>query len=319
VNAKLGRQGIDLGNMILWGSCKTYDSMVLGTSVQNMSISFLTVKFDEGETSGAFDDEDLYGLVLSMDPAPNINLGAWAVMGKDGDTTTDTGYMFADPNLAGNPDADAFWFGVAANMDLNPVKVKLEFDYSKITLNGQGAGNADIDATGYAFFGDVSADTTVATVGGSVLYTSGDDKDDNNPDTDLFIPISSHFSERNDYDYLVLRRYVYGAGSTVNGMKIAGDHSIGNIIAIRLYAMKDLTPKLTGRISAQNYSYTQDPDGTGWMKKKLGTEIDVKLVYKLYDNLTLTGVGAYWVTDEDTFGPDNDNNWLLKHEILYKF
>ena len=55
------------------------------------------------------------------------------------------------------------------------------------------------------------------------------------------------------------------------------------------------------------------------MGKNLGTEIDVKLVYKLYDNLTISGIGAYWITDEDIYGPENDNNWLLKHEILYKF
>jgi hypothetical protein len=318
VNVKLGRQGIDLGNMILLGSCKTYDSMILSTGIQNVNISVLTVKLDEGAaTSGAFDDEDLYGAVLSFDPAPNMNLGIWAVYGKDGDTaadpTVEPGYILSDPTLAAtNPTADAFWLGAAANMDFAPVKVNLEFDYSKVTLNGVSA-NPDIEMTGYAFFADVSADLPAAKVGGNVLYTTGVDQDEpNQNDTDLFVPISSHFSERNDYDYLVLRRYIYG--------NYGGDRSIGNLIAIKLYAMKDLAPKLTGTISVQNYSFTQDPDGSlGPDGKNIGTEIDVKLAYKLYDNLTLTGVGAYWITDEDIFGNDNENNWLLKHEILYKF
>jgi hypothetical protein len=322
VNIKLGRQGIDLGNKILLGSCRTYDSMILTTAIQNVSVSVLTVKLDEGtSTSGAFDDEDLYGAVLSVDPAPNINLGIWTVLGKDGDTAADPdvepGYMFSDPTLAAtNPSADAFWLGAAAGMDFAPIKINLEFDYSKITLNGAW-GNPDIEHTGYAFFADVSADLPAVQFGGNLLYTTGVDKDD--PDqnnTDLFVPISSHFSERNDYDYLVIRRFIYGAG---NGA-LAGDRSIGNLIAIKLYAMKDLAPKVTGMISAQNYSFTQDPDGSNpTMGKNLGTEIDVKLVYKLYNNLTITGVGAYWITDEDIFGPDNENNWLLKHEILYKF
>lgn len=326
VNVKLGRQGIDLGNYILLGSCKTYDSMILSMGIQNVSVSLLTVKLDEGQaTSGAFDDEDLYGAVLSFDPAPNINLGIWSVIGKDGDTTVDLdpnlgndpGYMFNDPTLAStNPSADAFWLGAAASMDFPPMKINLEFDYSKVTLNGAW-GNPDIEHTGYAFFADVCADIPAVKFGGNLLYTTGVDKDDpDSNNTDLFVPISSHFSERNDYDYLVLRRFIYGMG---NG-SLDGDHSIGNIIAIKLYAMKDLAPKLTGMVSAQNYSFTQDPDGSlGSAGKNLGTEIDVKLIYKLYNNLTITGVGAYWVTDEDTFGNDNENNWLLKHEILYKF
>lgn len=323
VNVKLGRQDIMLGNSILLGSSRTFDSLMLNTAIQNVNISLLTVKLDEGNISGAFDDEDLYGAVVSFDPVPNINLGIWAVLGKDGDTGGSEGYMVnaVDGVAATNPSLDAFWMGAAANMDLPPMKINVEFDYSKVTLNGEW-GNPDIESTGYAFYADVAADIPTVKFGGSLLYTTGEDKDETNhvTDNDLFIPISSYFSERNDYDYMVLRRYIY---SRDNGI-FSGDHSIGNIIAIKLYAMKDLAPKLMGMVSAQNYSFTQDPDGSsGWMGKNLGTEIDVKLVYKLYNNLTITGVGAYWITDEDTFDMNQDgdveNNWLLKQEILYKF
>jgi hypothetical protein len=99
-----------------------------------------------------------------------------------------------------------------------------------------------------------------------------------------------------------------------------GDWSIGNITAIQLYAMRDLTPQLNGKVSVQNYAFTEDPDGSaGAMDTAIGTEVDVKLVYKMYDNLTLTGVGAYWITTDDMFGNNNEDCWLLKHEVLYKF
>ncbi|MGA1839148.1 MAG: hypothetical protein ACMUIU_00855 [bacterium] len=327
VNVKLGRQGIDLGNYVLLGSCRTYDSVILSTAIQNVNISFLTVKLDEGQNPtypadpnyAGFDDEDLYGAVLSFDPAPNINLGIWTVFGKDGGTRS--GYISQTLQSVIDPDdypsADAFWLGAATKMDFAPIKVNLEFDYSKVSLNSDDTvTNPDIDVTGYAFFGDICADLPAVKFGGNLLYTTGDDKTDSDYDSDLFVPISSYFSERNDYDYMVLREYIpkyYGNGA------FKGDHSIGNLIAIKLYAMKDLAPKVNGMISVQNYSFTQDPDGNGGDGKNIGTEIDVRLVYKLYDNLTLTGVGAYWVTDEDIFGADNENNWLLKQEILYKF
>ncbi|MGA1843177.1 MAG: hypothetical protein ACMUIS_01285 [bacterium] len=320
LNAKVGRQGIDLGNKIVLGSCKTYDSLILTKMVQNMTLSVLTAKFyegDKGATATGFDDEDIYGAVLNFAAAPNVNMGVWAVMGKDGDTVNG-GYMFDDATLTTNPTADAFWFGATAAMDYSPLKINLEFDYSKITLNGINA-NPDFEMTGYAFFADVSTDIGVAKVGGNLLYTTGDDKADGDATkSDLFVPISSHFSERNDYDELVVRRYLYGNG---NGL-LDGDRSIGNILAIQLYATKDLTPKLSGKASIQNYSFNQDPDGDGPanpMDKAIGQEIDVKLAYKVNNNLTVTGTGAYWITTDDIFGTDNENCWFLKHEILYKF
>ncbi|MGA1797061.1 MAG: hypothetical protein ACMUIL_14515 [bacterium] len=315
LNAKLGRQGIDLGNKIVMGSCKTYDSVILTKMVRNINLSVLTAKFDEGDTGGEFDDEDIYGAVLNFAAAPNVNMGVWAIMGKDGDTVN-SGYMFADGGLTTNPSADAFWFGATAAMDYAPLKINLEFDYSKVTLNGINA-NPDIEMTGYAFFADVSSELAIGKVGGNLLYTTGDDKADGDAaKSDIFVPISSHFSERNEYDELVIRRYLYGEG---NGL-LDGDRSIGNILAIQLYASRDLTPKLNGKATIQNYTFNQDPDGdAGPLDKSIGQEIDIILTYKLYDNLTVKGVGAYWITTDDIFGTDNENCWLLKHEILYKF
>jgi hypothetical protein len=310
INVKIGRQGIDLGNKIVMGSCKSYDSLILGKMINKMSLSLLTAKFSEG-TDAKGDDEDIYGAVLNFAPAPKVNMGIWAVMGRDGDTSD--GYM---PTLgvtpANNPTANAFWFGATAAMDY-AVKINLEFDYSSITANGTGA-NPDVEATGFAFFGEATADLAMAKVGGSVLYSTGEDQAATG-DSDLFVPISGYFSERNDYDELVLRRYIYVKG---NGT-LTGDQSIGNILAIQLYAQKDLTPKLMGKASIQTYSFNEDPDGAGAMDKDIGQELDLKLAYKVNNNLTVTGIGAYWMTTKDIFGDNNDDCWLLKHEILYKF
>jgi hypothetical protein len=323
LNVKVGRQGIDLGNYIVLGSCKTYDALVVSTSVQNVNLSLFTAKMNEGSTGGAaFDDEDLYGIALNFKAAPNITLGAFGVMGSDGDVT-DTGYMSNDlvdaiqdiedsavtTDMVGRDNADAMWLGLTGDMDFNPIKVKLEFDYSKITLVDNDITNlADYEITGYAFFADVCADLPVAKVGANLLYTSGHDKDDaSTTESDQFIPISSHFSERQGYDHIVMYRGIIGAN----------DHAIGNLTAIQLYAMKDLTSQLSGKFSVQKYNFTNQPEwATG---DDLGTEIDVLLSYKLYDNLTFTGTGAYWITTDDVWGPDNENCWLLKHEILYTF
>ncbi|MGA1789875.1 MAG: hypothetical protein ACMUIM_00190 [bacterium] len=322
-NVKVGRQGIDLGNYIVLGSCKTYDALMVSTAVQNVNLSLFTAKLNEGTTGASdFDDEDLYGIALNFKAAPNITLGAFGVMGSDGDVT-DIGYMSNDlvdaiqdiedsavtTDMVGRDSADAMWLGLTGDMDFNPIKVKLEFDYSKITLVDSDVTNLpDYEITGYAFFADVCADLPMAKVGANLLYTSGHDKDDSSTtESDQFIPISSHFSERQAYDHIVMYRGIIGAN----------DHAIGNLTAIQLYAFKDLTPQLSGKFSVQKYNFTNQPEwATG---DDLGTEIDVLLAYKLYDNLTFTGTGAYWLTTDDVFGPDNENCWLLKHEILYTF
>ena len=322
-NVKLGRQGLDLGNYIVLGSCKTYDGLVVSTAVQNVNLSLFTVKLNEGSTaaSAAFDDEDLYGVALNFKAAPNITMGAFGVMGSDGDlgggylssniagviNSVETGAGTAA--VTGRDSAEAIWMGLTGDMDFAPIKVKLEFDYSKITLTDTVAPTiADYEITGYAFFADVCADLPVAKVGVNLLYTSGHDKDDaSTTESDQFIPISSHFSERQGYDHLVMYRYLIGAN----------DHAIGNLTAIQLYAYKDLTSQLSGKFSVQKYNFTNQREGdTG---DDLGTEIDVLLAYKLYDNLTFTGTGAYWITTDDVFDTDNENCWLLKHEILYTF
>jgi hypothetical protein len=299
--------------------------LVASTAIQNVNLSLFTAKLNEGDAGGAFDDEDLYGIALSFKAAPNITLGAFGVMGVDGDIDDD-GYLSdtdyglvasigdieasALTDMAGRDSASGMWLGLTGDMDFNPIKVKLEFDYSKITLTDNDVTNlADYEITGYAFFADICADLPVAKVGANLLYTSGHDKDDaSTTESDQFIPISSHFSERQGYDHLVMYRYLIGKN----------DHAIGNLTAIQLYAMKDLTSQLSGKLSVQHYSFTNQPEApaTG---DDLGTEIDVLLSYKLYDNLKLTGTGAYWITTDDVFGPDNENCWLLKQEILYTF
>jgi hypothetical protein len=321
LNVKVGRQGIDLGNYIVLGSCKTYDSLVVSTAVQNVNLSLFTAKLYEGSAGGAFDDQDLYGVALNFKAAPNMTLGAFGVMGINGDITS--GFMStmldsidavdstAAADYAGRDSADAMWLGLTGDMDFAPIKVKLEFDYSKITLTDTVEPTmADYEITGYAFFADVCADLPMAKVGINLLYTSGHDKDDTSiSESDQFIPISSHFSERQGYDHLVLYRAIYG--------NAGGDFSLGNLTAIQVYAMKDLTSQLSGKFSVQKYNMTNQSDSaTG---DDLGTEIDVLLSYKLYDNLKLTGTGAYWLTTDDVFGPDNENCWLLKQEILYTF
>ena len=73
------------------------------------------------------------------------------------------------------------------------------------------------DSNHVHFFGDVSADLPAVKFGGNLLYTTGDDKDDGNPnETDLFVPVSSYFSERNDYDYLVNSLKLFNRGMLNN-------------------------------------------------------------------------------------------------------
>lgn len=395
LHCSIGKQFLSLGNYIVLGSYATYDSLVLSTQVENVKLAVFTAKLNEDDTSDSLyavyavkdpngvligysagshasvfseDDEDIYGLTVNFNLAPNVNIGLFGVMGNDGELgrcecncygscmTDCSGMCYGsdcETYCAGDyvpaclinhasimglceglpksgasidcddeedasvvnyfQDADAYWLGATANIDYAPLKMKFEADYSRVDINyyGTDPNITDVKIKGYALFGDICADLDFAKIGVAGLYTSGAKYDDAFT-VHAFVPISSRFSYWNKYDEMVLKTYL--------------NDVVTNVTSFKLYAMKELTPKLTGTLSVQTYKFSEDPDGpynattgAGAIGTDLGIEVDAKACYKVYENLTLTAIGAYWFTDSDTFGQDSDDNWLLKHEIEYKF
>jgi len=320
LNAKIGKQFLKLGNYIVMGSYATYDSIVVSTKIENVDISLFTAKLYEGSIHDAEgpseDDEDLYGLTLGVNAAPNMNFGFFAVILNDG--ALDSGYIGEDDIYGEYSDSDAFWLGLTADMDYAPLKFKFEVDYASYKANSEIVD--DIEGEGFAVFADICAELEFAKVGVAALMTTGQDRDhfEKNEDS-AFYPIGSRFSYFYEWDLLVINKFLEDAYD---------NQCITNLTTYKVYAMKDFTPKTSGTLSVQTYSYTEDANlYDADEQTRIGVEIDAIVTHQLYENLELKAGAGYWITDKETYDPatettlgkDNEDNWILKLALLFEF
>jgi len=327
-NCVIGKQYLSLGNYIVLGSQATYDAILVNAKLGIVDLSVFTAKLYEGDISDSpsyvsnqdpsymfsEDDEDLYGVALGFNAAPNMNFGLFLV--KVDDSDVGSGFFTDDIDTELWQDLDAYYIGLTANMDFAPVKIKAELDYctGKIAKMENSAADDDIKIKGLAFFADVCADLSPFKVGGSILYTTGNDKEDmEKNEFGRFEPISSSFSYMNDWDSFVLYHYLH--------------EDISNLTALRVFGMWDITQKTALKGSIINFNRTEDEDDIEDIKTALGTELNLKVEHSLYENLTVSGGFSYWMTSKETFPQYNDNGeiedpdgcMLFKAQVLYTF
>ncbi len=339
LSAKVGKQYLKLGNYIVLGSHATYDAIMISTKIENVDLALFTAKIYEGNTDDSAgsseDDEDLYGFTLGVNAAPNMNFGLFAVVGND--SSASEGH-FSLGEYSSYSDIDGLWLGLTAEVDYAPVKLNFELDYSSVKFNRNPAENGQIQeykSEGYAVFADACVELEFAKVGIAALMTTGNKEDDSaENDYSVFTPISSRFSYYKNWDLMVIEKLLE---------RSKGDNCINNLTTLKVYAMKDLTPKTTAILSVQTYNYTENirkknsegeyeyinylgeyeqrlfNKSTSDEINNLGVEIDAILKHKLYENLTVTAAAGYWLTDKETFGEDSDDNWLLKACLLLEF
>lgn len=316
LSLKLGRMDLALGHNIVLGSDQTWDTLLAeGTQPGPGGVEYglFTSKWNEGNKANSGDDVDLYGGYLNLTPQPDLKVGLFIVYGNH------TGNKLAEQAPIINSGADnfgnnfnqAFWVGVTSDVKMEPVTIQFEFDYSQLSLDKETTGNPDdTDATGFAAYGDISGMLANLNIGGSILYASGDEngRSTKASDRDSFSPIFSNFSDMNEYDLITL----YWVREDI----------LTNIMAFQIYYKgKMLNDKVATKLSAQYYQLDQaEKLAPGVTRDKtLGTEIDARFTYNIYENLSLTGKAGYLIADDEYFGKDSDDIWLLAHELVFTF
>jgi len=118
-----------------------------------------------------------------------------------------------------------------------------------------------------------------------------------------------------------------GAVGTVSPIKNVG-YGLDNIVAWQIYVGVKPTPKLDVRLAVTDANCQTKPYQTGyeWNSSHIGTEVDLRASYKIFDNLTYSIGAGYFFTGDyfkgyNLSGGQNEvaNDYLLMHQLLLSF
>jgi hypothetical protein len=221
-----------------------------------------------------------------------------------------------------NMSFDMVSFFVIAGMDFGEVD-------GNNTLAGQAA---DRDYDGFMFYGGADFALDLATIRVAGMYFSGDDEGDLDKDYRSFTGETFSWSE------VLSDGYFWEANSNQN--QIGWIHTTNgpancpsNMWAFNVGA--DLKPTDTTTIAVDLYyiGMVEDRTVAGDDEDTIGTELDVSLTQKIYDNFDVKIVGAYLLAD-DGYGvyngdPDDptvtqaensgDDAWIIGMGFNYTF
>jgi hypothetical protein len=201
---------------------------------------------------------------------------------------------------AGTSDNDLFLVMGEFNMSFDMFSFFVIAGTNFGEADGTGAASANNrDYSGYMFNvgGDVALD--MATLKAGFIFTSGDDEGDFDDDFQVMSGATYSWAE------IISDGYTYDRSASLSQIGAANKPS--NMWAVHLGA--DFKPTDTTSIMLDAYYIGMVEDRTvgGSEEDEIGIEIDARLTQKIYDNLSLTVIGAYMLA-EDGYGTDRANS-----------
>ena len=172
--------------------------------------------------------------------------------------------------------------------------------------DGSGASSANNrDYSGYMFNAGASFALDMATIRGQLIFTSGDDEGDFDDDFQVMSGATFSWAE------IISDGYTYDRSASLS--QIGASNKPSNMWAVNVGA--DLKPTDTTTIKLDVYyigmvedrSVGCDPTVASCDEDEIGIELDARLTQKIYDNLSLTVIGAYMLA-EDGYGTSRVNS-----------
>lgn len=294
------------------------------------------------------DDSTFYLINLTGALAKWFTFGTyhvWLHVGDNGSTRLDWGgWNFHAPNvntfagLGGRRPFDAmsgdyFWHGFHVSVNPGIFYSRLHFNYfwgnqdrrMNYNLLVPAQEEGDMDPSGWALIGRFGIRPGPWSVGIKGWYFSGNDNDafdPVNPEWDRWSSPDGYFAPFEIF-YTGLR----GAAINLNANYVMNP---GGSAGLALEADWQVTKKLLLDLIAGYIWATEEWDKpflTTLADKGMGWEVDLRATYKIYSNLSLDLVGAYFVADSglDHFNPltgvikSGDNAYELFWRIAYDF
>ena len=220
-----------------------------------------------------------------------------------------------------------------SGQDLHVVGVNAAANLGAVAVDGfaiyQGGDEiySPVGKTVSAYAAQVAAKAKVGvgSLRGAILYTSGDDGSDAE-DTNAFqnimesagaTPTTFTASGSAYYagDMLLLMRSKWAMDSDKAIVATANNSNQGLIFAAIGY-----DANLTSKLSATaNLGYMRAADAAAGVKKDIGTEVNVQVNYKIYDNLMGSLQGAYVLLGDRYDAADADDPYLAAAMLNYTF
>ncbi|MCL4458204.1 MAG: alginate export family protein [Nitrospirae bacterium] len=288
---KIGHMPVKLGYGLFYDHSKFGDDAMsfFMDPTKEFHIELLHAKVkDAAATPGAYvnSDGNLYTLILAY--APN----------KDTKISFDTTYI--DNQNANNSilatlrsDSHLWNFGLRGETKVNGLGIKadIELQSGKTTDNGTfAAPTADIKYRGYAYLVGLNYKIDPVMLSLDYAYGSGDDNATDTKNKAFQTILSSLQNYTYAYDY---------RATTAQGASGTG---LANTWYVKLGGNADITKDLNADLNIY-YLRAAKKYSTKYDSKKIGTEVDAKLTYKIDRNL------VYWVEGGYLFAGDLYKNF----------
>jgi hypothetical protein len=327
---KAGHIPLALGNGLFydhtrWGD----DAIVLFTEpTKELTLMLLDIKVAEGTTSRQ-DDADAYVFAAVWKPAKNTNIsfdatyinGQNSTNGLSTQITGATSYVTTTANPY-NPDLTFWNYGLRGDTEIAGFGIKADVEYQRGTLSKSTESGNDVKIRGLAYMLGVSYKVNPVKL--SVEYVHGSGDSDGTTDNKVTTFITS-LGGTQHYTYVYEYRTVNAANMSNGG--------IANTKYIKVGANADLTKSLNLDLgvyfleaakkvtSNGQYAFT---NRTANESKKIGTEADAKITYKIDKGLQYWVEGGYlWAgkfwqaVTGSTVNPDDA--YSVRHGIQLNF
>ena len=274
-----------------------------------LNLIFGYVKLNEGNansgarTISSSKDDTLYIIQAAHTPSDTMKVGAYFLYESDTDETT---------GGARKP----WWFGASLDAKFDPITLKIH----AAKLGGKHdegcapgscgiastGGAADLKFSAYAIDADVSSMVGPAKVGFAAGIGSGD-KSTEDTKSQGFTGVAPSYGQQ-----LGARPAIFfDAGEVSNGgavLSTANSNGISNttltnVTFAEIYGSFKATDELTLNALAAGFWHTEEKrttstTNTNTWNSKLGTEVDLVAVYKLYKELALVAQAAWFMPGE---------------------
>lgn len=268
-HVKVGHQFAQLGNGWFFRSMKYGSDMwIVGLPGKN-TVAFVDVKVSEG-IAGASDDVDALVLLDIYKINDKNTVGAYFARVRDPQGKALAGNASTiGPDFASNLDN----IGLHYAGQLGPVKLQAEVDIQMGTVAVPGG--TDIDFEGNQVVLQASVPMDALTVNATIASGSGEDTDAKTVSQYVsFMDKDPHYT----FIYEYFMRTAAGALNT----------AFSNTQAIGLGASYAISKNLTVALDAWMLTANEKValNGGPTASDEVGTEVDAKILWKLYDNLT---------------------------------
>ena len=285
LNFKVGTQGKTMARGLIFDD--DFSGIIARYVSDTMIFPFIWMRAYEGKTGKNHSDGDVE--YLALDPRFKVGEEAWLnpfvmyIYSKDA-----SGWA----SLSGNKQVDVFYVGASVDAAFNFGSLWFTGIYETGSADSVLGGDS-YDVSAYLVAAGASVNMGAAEIHGQVVMASGDDDMTDTDAKAFYVP------QGQSYYWAEIMGYgIFDNQASAN----APADQISNCQVANLGVTFSPAEKLTLTVDGW-YAQLAEDDANG--NKDLGTEVDLKVTYKLVENLKLEVVGAYLFAGDATNSGDN--------------